>query len=167
LFISKYAANLGYIIKAGVWSAMGFPVESQTARARFYHYSNWSYQVGVFVSRSSGILFRASLPVLWLMPALQVLNLLFFWLDSVQHFWYNNSLLSLCFFAGLLGGGVYVQGFSRINLDLPVDLREFAIASAGVADSLGILTADICSLFIQVRMPCHFTHCHQLLDISL
>ena len=45
---------------------------------------------------------------------------------------------------------MYVQSFSRLNLDFPVALREFAIASAGVADSLGILVADIASLFIQV-----------------
>jgi hypothetical protein len=54
-----------------------------------------------------------------------------------------------CFFAGLLGGSVYVQGFSRINLDMPMELKEFAIASAVVAANLGILVADILSLFLQ------------------
>ena len=54
----------------------------------------------------------------------------------------------MCFVAGLLGGGVYVQGYNRINADMPKELREFAISSASVADSLGILVADICSLFI-------------------
>ncbi|KAL7519812.1 hypothetical protein ACHAWX_004565 [Stephanocyclus meneghinianus] len=142
-----YAAE--YMLQAGVWSAIGFPVTSATARAQFYHYSNWSYQLGVFVSRSSGNLFSVSLSVLWLMPMLQVGNLVFFLLNSVHHFWYNYSLLLPCFFAGLLGGGVYVQAYSRLNLDFPVDLREFAIASAGVADSLGILVADVASLFIQ------------------
>jgi battenin len=134
-----------------VWSAIGFPVTSTTARAQFYHYSNWSYQLGVFVSRSSGNLFSVSLSVLWLMPMLQVANLVFFLLNSIHHYWYNYSLLLPCFFAGLLGGGVYVQGYSRLNLDFPISLREFAIASAGVADSLGILVADIASLFIQVN----------------
>ncbi len=54
-----------------------------------------------------------------------------------------------CFFAGLLGGSVYVQGFSRINLDMPMELKEFAIASAVVAANFGILVADILSLFLQ------------------
>ncbi len=54
-----------------------------------------------------------------------------------------------CFFAGLLGGSVFVQGFSRINLDTPMELKEFAIASAVVAMNLGILVADILSLFVQ------------------
>ena len=35
-----YAAE--YTIQAGVWSAIGFPVTSATARAQFYQYSNWT-----------------------------------------------------------------------------------------------------------------------------
>jgi battenin len=65
-----YAAE--YMLQAGVWSAVGFPVTSASARAKFYHYSNWTYQAGVFISRSSGNLCRASIRVLWLMPFLQV-----------------------------------------------------------------------------------------------
>lgn len=44
---------------------------------------------------------------------------------------------------------IQVQGFSRVNADMPVELKEFAVASIGVADSLGILVADVLSLFIQ------------------
>ncbi|KAL7547267.1 hypothetical protein ACHAWF_010592 [Thalassiosira exigua] len=157
-----YAAE--YMLQAGVWSAIGFPVTSSTSRAQFYHYSNWTftpwsdtfspshlskYQAGVFLSRSSGNLCIASIRILWLMPMLQVANLYFFWQDAVHHFLYSYILLLPCFFAGLLGGAVYVQGYSRINMDMPVELKEFALTSACVADSLGILVADICSLFIQ------------------
>jgi battenin len=35
-----YAAE--YSIQAGVWSAIGFPVTSASARAEFYQYSNWA-----------------------------------------------------------------------------------------------------------------------------
>lgn len=35
-----YAAE--YMMQAGVWSAIGFPVTSASARAQFYHYSNWT-----------------------------------------------------------------------------------------------------------------------------
>ena len=31
-----------YTLQAGVWSAIGFPVTSATARAEFYQYSNWA-----------------------------------------------------------------------------------------------------------------------------
>jgi battenin len=107
------------------------------------------YQAGVFISRSSGNMWTATITILWLMPFLQIVNLYFFWLDSLHHFWYNYLLMLPCFIAGLLGGSVYVQGFSRINLDMPIELKEFAIASAVIAMNLGILVADILSLFVQ------------------
>ncbi|KAL7490394.1 hypothetical protein ACHAWT_000434 [Skeletonema menzelii] len=138
-----------YMMQAGVWPAIGFPVTSASARGQFYHYANWTYQVGVFVSRSSGNLFTVSLIMLWVMPMLQLVNLCLFWVISVHHFWYDYSLLIMCFFVGLLGGGVYVQGYNRINSDMPKELREFALSSASLADSVGILVADISSLFIQ------------------
>ena len=39
----------------------GFPVTSAPARHRFYVYSNWTYQVGVFLSRSSGMIYQVGL----------------------------------------------------------------------------------------------------------
>lgn len=39
-----------------MWTAIGFPVTDPEARTRFYDYSNWCYQVGVFFSRSSPML---------------------------------------------------------------------------------------------------------------
>mmetsp|Transcript_10177 Transcript_10177/g.14622 ORF Transcript_10177/g.14622 Transcript_10177/m.14622 type:complete len:106 (-) Transcript_10177:137-454(-) len=87
--------------------------------------------------------------MLWVMPMLQLVNLCIFWSISINHFWYDYSLLIMCFVVGLLGGGVYVQGYNRINADMPKELREFALSSASVADSVGILVADISSLFIQ------------------
>ncbi len=140
-----YAAE--YMLQAGVWPAIGFPVTSASARARFYQFSNWTvsgflfglsvqlrvryhlncftsqYQAGVFISRSSGNLCIASIPVLWVMPFLQVFNLYFFWLNSIHQFWYNYSLLLPCFFAGLLGGGVYVSS----HLFLPMRLFDESI----------------------------------------
>jgi battenin len=35
-----YAAE--YMLQAGVWPSIGFPVTSASARAQFYQYSNWS-----------------------------------------------------------------------------------------------------------------------------
>ena len=35
-----YAAE--YMLQAGVWSAIGFPVTSTIARAQFYHNANWT-----------------------------------------------------------------------------------------------------------------------------
>jgi len=142
-----YAAE--YALQAGTWTAIGFPVDSQEARDQFYEYSNWTYQAGVFLSRSSGTVYQASMAVFWLMPILQCINLVFFSVVAATHFWYNYTLLILCFYVGLLGGGVYVSGYCRVNSDLPRSMREFALATVSVADTFGIVVADISGLFLQ------------------
>lgn len=138
-----------YALQSGVWPAIGFPVDSSSARSQFYVYSNWTYQVGVFVSRSSGSLWQARRQTLWLMPAAQVFVLCFFSLDAVYHFWYNWGLIMLCFATGCLGGAVYVQAFSMIAREVEPRFREFSLGAASVADSLGIAFADIAGIFIQ------------------
>ena len=40
--------------------AAGFPVTDPAARHRFYAASNWCYQLGVFVSRSSGLAYQVN-----------------------------------------------------------------------------------------------------------
>jgi battenin len=138
-----------YALQSGVWTAIGFPVSDIDARNAFYTNSNWAYQVGVFISRSSGACCIAPMWALWTMPVLQCLNLIFFYNVATSHFWYSNSLLIPCFYVGLLGGSVYVNGYMRINKDLPFAIREFALSTVSVADSLGIVFADISGLFIQ------------------
>lgn len=54
-----YAAE--YSLQAGTWTAIGSPLTNVLKRDEFYEYSNWMYQAGVFVSRSSGTLFTAPL----------------------------------------------------------------------------------------------------------
>jgi battenin len=50
-----YAAE--YIIQAGVWSSIGFPVTSATSRAQFYQYSNWAVSDWVGNSHSNTMCF--------------------------------------------------------------------------------------------------------------
>ena len=141
-----------YSLQAGTWTAIGIPdVHDEAARDKFYEFSNWMYQVGVFVSRSSGSLGTAPMSVLWFMPALQAVNVVLFASVAANHIWYSYwQLMPLCFGVGLLGGGVYVHGYKRICADMDaVDHREFALAATSVAESLGIVCADILGLFIQ------------------
>jgi hypothetical protein len=118
-----------YAMQAGVWSAIGFPIDSQAARNQFYAYGNWMYQAGVFVSRSSGMLLKADMRALWVMPILQFLLLIFFLVDAYLMWWYNWALLSLCFLAGLLGGAVYVGGFSLMSEQVAPSLKEVSCIS--------------------------------------
>ena len=142
-----YAAE--YTMQAGTWTAIGFPITDQQARNNFYFAANWTYYAGVFLSKSSGTLFTAPLWLLWLMPALQCVNVLFFWTVAANQVFYNWGLLLGCFYSGLLGGAVYVHGFTRICKDLPKEHTEFALSTTSVAECFGILAADICGLFLQ------------------
>jgi battenin len=107
------------------------------------------HPAGVFLSRSSGMLFQANRVVLWAMPALQCLLLLFFILDAVTHVWWNWGMLVLAFGAGLLGGAVYVDSFTLLSREVAPALREFSLAAVCVADSLGIAAADVAAVLIQ------------------
>jgi hypothetical protein len=105
LFLVYFAE---YAMQSGVWAAMGFPITSENARNDFYQYSNWMYQAGVLVSRSSGTVWKAGMTALWVMPLLQCALLAFFIIDAYFKLWYDWSILTLCFVVGLFGGAVSV-----------------------------------------------------------
>ncbi|PSC75581.1 battenin [Micractinium conductrix] len=146
LFLVYFAE---YAMQSGTWTAIGFPVASTPARHTFYVYANWMYQAGVFVSRSSGMLWQASRRALWLMPLAQCVWLAFFIANAVRKFWYNWGLLAPCFVTGLLGGAVYVNAFTLISAEVPPQYREFSLAAASLADSLGVALADVAGILIQ------------------
>lgn len=149
-----YAAE--YACQAGAWTSIGFPVTSKAARSAFYEQSNWLYQLGVFLSRSSGTLFSVNMLVLWFMPMLQVVNLVLFSMtaatgtEPTQGLLYHQPVLLLAsFITGLLGGAVYIHGYKRIVADVPTAYTEFCLASTSVAEGFGILVADVAGLFLQ------------------
>ncbi|GBG29840.1 Protein BTN1 [Hondaea fermentalgiana] len=97
----------------------------------------------------SGTLLRLSKRDLWLMPVLQMVLLVFFTANGVWHFWWNQSLLALAFVVGLLGGAVYVHGYILISREVAPERKEFALASASLADTLGIMLANMTGIIIQ------------------
>ena len=149
-----------YTLQSGTWTAIGFPVTDKQSRNRFFVHSNWMYQLGVFLSRSSGTIFTAPMSILWLMPILQVANVFLYWHvaatapddddSDADGFIHRSSVLYVgALYAGLLGGGVYIHGYKRICKDIPLQYREWALASTSVAQSLGIVVADFLGLAIQ------------------
>lgn len=138
-----------YCMQSGAWTAIGFPVSSEASRKHFYYFANWSYQAGVLLSRSSGMLLQLGLRELWSMSIMQMLLLVLFVLDAMHHIWYNWGLLLPCVLAGLLGGWVYVNAFTLMGRELPLAEMELAMSTCSVADSIGILGANVCGLFIQ------------------
>jgi len=148
-----YAAE--YALQSGTWTAIGFPVDDIHSRDRFYEFSNWMYQAGVFLSRSSGTLWTAPIWILWLMPGLQCVNLIMFTKVAASHnsaaswLYTPGSLYIGAFYSGLLGGACYINAYTRICKDFPLQYQEIALSSTSVGESLGIFMADILGLFIQ------------------
>jgi len=146
LFLVYFAE---YCMQTGPWSVIGFPVINSMARRTFYTHAGFAYQAGVFLSRSSGTLFQANRAMLFAMAIAQIALLGFFWCVAAFQFWYNQYLLFACFVVGLFGGAVYVNGFTLIAKETSSDLKEFALSAASVADTFGIMLADIVGLIIQ------------------
>jgi battenin len=138
-----------YAMQSGVWAAMGFPIDSENARKDFYRYANWTYQCGVLVSRSSGMLWKADMKALWIMPIMQAFLLVFFIADAYGMWWYDWSILTLCFVVGLFGGAVYVGGFSLIADTVPSHQKEFSLGTAAVGADIGIACSNVAAIFIQ------------------
>jgi battenin len=159
-----------YLMQSGVWPSIGLPSpEDADHRRAFYLAAGTAYQAGVFLSRSSGLL-PASVPRpgrrgLATMAAAQVGLLAFFAAEAlfgggggkessnnsfVADLFYGWApLMTGCFGAGLLGGGVYVGAFSLIAVETPSDGRAFALGSASVADAAGIALADATGILVQ------------------
>lgn len=147
LFLVYFAE---YAMQSGTWAAIGFPVGDKEAREQFYTFAGWTYQLGVFISRSSGTILQANGFVLWLMPMLQVGFLVFFTTDAIWEWWWNWGLLFPCFITGLLGGAVYVNAFTLISEEFKDGAKkELALTATSLGDSFGILASDISGLWIQ------------------
>jgi len=139
-----------YAMQSGVWAAIGFPIHSAEARKSFYFASNFAYQIGVFLSRSSAIFFTINLTMIWLLPILQTLLLVFFVLDAMYKFvWNFYILLFISFIVGTFGGLIYVNAYIHITANVSPKWREFSVAAASVADTVGIITANFMGLVIQ------------------
>ena len=138
-----------YAMQAGTWSSVGFPVTDSAARDEFYQNSNWCYQLGVVVSRSSGTVWRPKLKALWIMPAVQLALLAFSTLNADNHWWYNQSLLLLSVVVGLFGGAVYVNGFRLITEGAEGGKKELAVAAASACGDAGANLGDAAGIFLQ------------------
>ncbi|GAB5369972.1 hypothetical protein AAMO2058_001452100 [Amorphochlora amoebiformis] len=146
VYMAEYAAQ------AGAWAAIGFPTHDATAREKFYEYANWCYQGGVFVSRSSGEIFKPGVDILWSMSIFQCVVLIFFVLDAQHKFWYDYSLLSMAFCTGLLGGAVYVNAFRLIAAGVPPRLKEIAMTAGAVSSDFGTNLGEALGIGLQTYL---------------
>ncbi len=138
-----------YAMQSGTWAAIGFPVDDKDARNDFYEYANWTYQIGVLVSRSSSSIFAMNLIQIQIIPIFQLFLLAFFIINAYMKLWYDWGLIALCFIVGLMGGAVYSHGFSYLSEHVEPSLKEFSLSAASLGDSVGVLVGDLCGIFIQ------------------
>jgi len=152
VYVSEYA------LQSGVWTAFALPstaaeaavrVKEKSKRDFAYKAFNLTYQIGVFVSRSSGLIFQPNVATLWAMPTLQCGFWILFYAIAVDHFWYGWTLLAPAFVVGLLGGAVYVNAFTLIDKNLLPEYRELALSATAFACDAGILIGNVAGLLCQ------------------
>lgn len=108
---------------------------------------NVCYHLGVFISRSSIIYFKIS--SIWLFPCLQLLNCIFWMLNTMFLFVENFYVLfAIMTWVGMMAGGGYVNVIYFIleNDALPKDMKELAMTVTTICNDSGILTASLISL---------------------
>jgi battenin len=113
----------------------------------FFLILNMSYQIGVFVSRSSlGVI---KIKKIWTLTALQLLNFILLFMNAKYMF--IESLHLLCpilVWVGIMGGGAYVNVLHNI-LELKTlrkTEKESAISLCLMFNDTGILLASVASL---------------------
>ncbi|XP_064399119.1 battenin-like isoform X3 [Halichondria panicea] len=123
-------------------------------QATQYRWLQVVYQVGVLISRSSVSIYHFK--HFWILAILQVLNFVFFyvatWYLFIPYFWITMIVV---LYEGLLGGGVYVNAFYSISIEVPKVHREFSMGVASVADSTGITVAGVAAVFIHSSVCSH------------
>ncbi|UJR14649.1 hypothetical protein I4U23_001642 [Adineta vaga] len=134
-----------YLINQGLYELIYFRGISLSHASQYRWYSV-TYQIGVFISRSSVILFR--IHHLWLLPIIQFINMGFFFACVYRTAFIPSIWLvfGLVVFEGLIGGGAYVNTFFKISEEIPEKDREFSMGVASVGDSFGITFAGLLSI---------------------
>ncbi|CAL9730730.1 protein Btn1p [Monosporozyma unispora] len=146
-----------YLINQSVAPTLLFPLELLPFKKfrDLYVLYGTLYQIGVFISRSSGKWIR--LRHLYLLSLLQAIN---FILTILQSWYFINKKwpwlnMILVLWEGLLGGFSYVNTFLNIQHELSNDQIEFAMGSVSIADSLGVFLAALIGLSLEPTLCNH------------
>uniref|UniRef100_H3D912 Battenin n=1 Tax=Tetraodon nigroviridis TaxID=99883 RepID=H3D912_TETNG len=130
-----------YFINQGLMELLYFP-SFFLSHAEQYRWYQTLYQVGVLLSRSSLCCFK--IRKLWILALLQVLNAVLLLLAVGYQLLPSAWLVfAIILYEGLLGGAAYVNTFFFISAEAEDKHREFSMATASVADSVGIALAAL------------------------
>jgi battenin len=110
-----------------------------------YRWYQVTYQIGVFISRSSVNIFHFK--QVWIMAVLQLINVGFFMFEAIYAFTPSIWIIFvIILFEGLLGGGAYVNTFYRMSKEIPLLRREYALSVVTMSDTGGITLAGFLSI---------------------
>lgn len=143
VYFSEYAINQGVL-----GTLTKFKDEKDHDASRTYSQLQFVYQIGVFASRSSIKIIR--IRALWVLAVLQFANFLILTLSSIYGLLPSFKVaIMLVLWEGLLGGLTYVNAFFRLRTEAPPAIKEWALATASVADATGTSLAALLSIWLE------------------
>ena len=153
VYMFEYSINQALFLPLGITAYRSRPQRA----CKMYSMLQLSYQVGVFISRTS--LYYVKFPYPGLMAGLQVGNFVFGVLQVLHGFIRGGSapmfLLLFALWEWLLGGGCYVNGMHQMTKLLPAPHQEFALSVVAVANTGGILVAGIVATGLEEALLRH------------
>ncbi|XP_015781751.1 battenin isoform X2 [Tetranychus urticae] len=135
-----------YLINQALFELVYFPGIwlSHNEQYRWYQVD---YQLGVLISRSSVKWIK--IKALWILPLLQIINLLLVFVEALKNYLPNIwIMLLIVFYEGLLGGAAYVNTFDQIYRKYEDRVRGFCLGAASIADALGITLSGFSSVLL-------------------
>lgn len=134
-----------YFINQGTFELIKFKNSDISSSAQ-YRWFQVTYQVGVFLSRSSVNLFH--IKQTWWMTLFQAINVVIFTTEAIYYYIPNFYIVVvLVLWEGLLGGSSYVNTFYRISTEVSEENKQFSMAITTFGDSVGITIAGFLAIF--------------------
>ncbi|KAE9548142.1 hypothetical protein FO519_008649 [Halicephalobus sp. NKZ332] len=143
VYFGEYFINQGLVELIEFDCSHGFGL-SKLSQYRWYQVT---YQLGVFISRSSAKVFPIHATFLPIFGVLQMINAVIFFRDAMFRFIPHISIIFLMIlYEGLLGGGAYVNTFRAVHKTITGSTREFSMSFVSISDSIGIVLAGLLAI---------------------
>jgi battenin len=112
-----------------------------------YRWYQVTYQVGVFLSRSSVNIIQ--IKYTWIMAIVQAMIAVFLTFEAIYLFVPQISIIFvIIFIEGLQGGLAYVNTYYRISREVPAPYKQYSMNLVASSDSIGIILAGFMSIYV-------------------
>ncbi|KAE9414785.1 hypothetical protein Angca_006867, partial [Angiostrongylus cantonensis] len=139
-----------FVINQGLLELIIFDCQHSfgTSPRSQYKWFQVMYPIGVFVSRSSIKLVQLNMiSIAFLLPLLQFLNMVFLIFNAIYAFVPHFGVMrAIILYEGLIGGASYVNTFYHIHKKVDASIREFALSTVIIGDTIGLLIAGILAI---------------------